>query len=73
VKRAVNESTRTILTSEGWKLSLRGRDLNELYYLPRDPSETRNLHGNEKYEGITGELTERIHGWQKQTEDKLRV
>lgn len=73
VKHAVNESTRTILTSEGWKLSLRDRDLNELYYLPEDPSETRNLYGDEKYGSIVGRLTEQIHRWQKQTGDKLRV
>jgi N-acetylglucosamine-6-sulfatase len=73
LKRAVNESTRTILTSEGWKLSLRDRDLNELYYLPEDPSETSNLHGDGKHGRIVGELAERIHNWQKQTGDNLRV
>jgi arylsulfatase A-like enzyme len=73
VKRAVNESTRTIVTSEGWKLSLRDRDLNELYSLSEDPAETRNLHGDEKYISIVGKLMEGIHDWQQQTGDKLRV
>jgi hypothetical protein len=52
---------------------LRDRDLNEFYALSEDPSETRNLYGDEEYQEIAGELTEQIRGWQKQTGDKLRV
>ena len=46
VKRAVDESTRTIVTPDGWKLCLRDKDLNELYNLNDDPFETRNLYAD---------------------------
>ena len=35
VKRAIDESTRTVVSSDGWKLCLRDKDLNELYNLKR--------------------------------------
>ena len=44
IKRAVEESTRTLVSPEGWKLCLRDKDLNELYNLKDDPLETRNLY-----------------------------
>lgn len=73
VKRVVNESTRTIVTAEGWKLSLRARDVNELYNLAVDPSEQRNLYFEREFAGTIVKLRERIHQWQKQTGDKLRL
>ncbi len=72
-KRATNESTRTVVTNGGWKLSLRDRDLDELYNLNDDPSETRNLCFEASRQGIVTELSEQIHRWQKQTGDKVRI
>src|ERR1051325_6983713 len=46
IKRAVEESTRTIVTPDGWKLCLRDKDSNELYNLRSDPFETCNLHSD---------------------------
>ena len=43
IKRAVEESTRTLVSPDGWKLCLRDKDLNELYNLRDDPLETRNF------------------------------
>src|SRR5205814_1709587 len=43
VEQAIGESTRTVISPDGWKLSLRDLDRNELYNLNDDPQETRNL------------------------------
>src|SRR6185437_13969759 len=44
VRRAVEESTRTIVSAAGWKLCLRDKDLDELYNLEDDALEMRNLY-----------------------------
>ena len=44
IKRALEESSRSVITPDGWKLSLRDKDLNELYNLKDDPMEMRNLY-----------------------------
>jgi arylsulfatase A-like enzyme len=73
IKRAVEESTRTIVSPDGWKLSLRDKDSNELYNLNDDPFETRNLYGNRQYASLISRLTSEIHRWQQSTEDKLKL
>jgi len=73
VKRAVEESTRTIVTRDGWKLSLRDKDLNELYNLKDDPLETRNLYADRQYASVISRLAEEIHRWQEAANDKLKV
>jgi arylsulfatase A-like enzyme len=73
VKRAVEESTRTIVTPDGWKLCLRDKDLNELYNLNDDPFETRNLYADRPYGLVIARLTGEIHRWQEATNDKLKL
>ena len=73
VKRAVEESTRTIVTSDGWKLCLRDKDLNELYNQKDDPSETRNLFADQQCASVISRLADEIHRWQESTSDKLKV
>jgi arylsulfatase A-like enzyme len=73
IKRAVEESTRTIVSPDGWKLSLRDKDSNELYNLNDDPFETRNLYGDRQYASLISRLTSEIHRWQQSTEDKLKL
>ncbi len=73
VKRAVEESTRTIVTSDGWKLCLRDKDLNELYNLNDDPSETRNLFADQQCASVISRLADEIHRWQESTSDKRKV
>src|SRR5439155_26584590 len=46
IKRAVEESTRTIVTPDRWKLCVRDKDLNEFYNLKDDPLETRSLYAD---------------------------
>jgi len=73
VKRAVEESTRTIVTPDGWKLCLRDKDLNELYNQKDDPLETRNLYSDRQYASVISRLAEEIHRWQESANDNLKV
>ena len=73
IKRAVEEYTRTIVTPDGWKLSLRDKDSNELYNLKDDPFETRNLYADRQFASVISRLTAEIRRWQESAEDKLKV
>jgi arylsulfatase A-like enzyme len=73
VKRAIDESTRTVVSPDGWKLCLRDKDLNELYNLKDDPLETRNLYADREYASVISRFTDEIHKWQESTNDKLKI
>jgi arylsulfatase A-like enzyme len=73
IKRAIDESSRTVVPSDGWKLSLRDKDLNELYNLADDPLETRNLYSDRQYASVISRYTDEIHCWQESTLDRLKI
>ena len=73
IKRAVEESTRTVISTDGWKLSLRDKDLNELYNLNDDALETRNLYSDRQYASVISCLAKEIHRWQQGINDKLKL
>jgi arylsulfatase len=73
VKRAVEESTRTVVSPDGWKLCLRDKDSNELYNLKDDPFEMRNLYSDRQSASVISRLAGEIHRWQESTQDKLRI
>ncbi len=73
IKRAVEESTRTLVSPDDWKLCLRDKDLNELYNLKDDPWETRNLYSDAQYASVISRLAIEIHRWQHSADDKLRI
>jgi arylsulfatase A-like enzyme len=73
IKRAIDESTRTVVSSDGWKLCLRDKDLNELYNLRDDPLETRNLYDDREYASVISRYTDEIHRWQESTGDRLKI
>jgi arylsulfatase A-like enzyme len=73
VKRAINESTRTVVLPDGWKLCLRDKDINELYHLQKDPTEQHNLYYNQSYEEIVKRGTGEIHRWQEKVSDRVKV
>src|SRR5205823_2119570 len=72
-KRVMNESTRTIISPDGWKLCLRDKDLNELYNLNDDPLERRNLYGRGECAAATARFSEQIHRWQESVNDRLEL
>jgi arylsulfatase A-like enzyme len=73
IKRAVEESTRTVVSPDGWKLCLRDKDLNELYNLKDDPFETRNLYADAQYASVISRSATEIYRWQESTNDKLKL
>jgi arylsulfatase A-like enzyme len=73
IKRAIDEYTRTVVSSDGWKLCLRDKDLNELYNLKDDPLETRNLYADREYASVISRFTDEIHKWQESTGDRLKI
>jgi arylsulfatase len=73
IKRAVEESTRTVISTDGWKFCLRDKDLNELYNLNDDPLERRNLYADRQYASVISRLAGEIHRWQQSANDKLKL
>src|SRR6266480_3664033 len=73
IKRAVDESTRAVVSPDGWKLCLRDKDLNELYNLKNDPLETRNLYRDQQYASVISRYAGEIRRWQESTDDKLKL
>jgi arylsulfatase A-like enzyme len=73
VTQAIGESTRTVISADGWKLSLRDKDLNELYNLNADPFETSNLYSSGQFRPIISRCSDEIHRWQESVNDTLNV
>jgi arylsulfatase A-like enzyme len=61
---------RTIVTPEGWKLTLTSDGMGELYDRNRDPEETKNLFYEEEMLPTVLDLSHRIELWQHSTGDK---
>src|SRR5438270_2077983 len=63
VQEAINESTRTVISPDGWKLSLRDKDQNELYNLNEDPQETRNVYYSGRHSKVIARCGDTIRRW----------
>jgi len=73
VDQAINESTRTVISADGWKLSLRDKDLNELYNLNEDPLETRNVYYSGQHSKVIASCRDKIRRWQESTSDTVKL
>lgn len=73
IESCLRESTRCIVSPDGWKLCLRDRDKNELYNLRDDPAEERNLFYDIANRHVVKDLRFQICRWQEQVGDKIRV
>jgi arylsulfatase A-like enzyme len=73
IKQALGESTRAIVTADGWKLCLRDKDKNELYSLRADPDERKNLYSDADQGDTVKRLTDEIHQWQQRVGDTLKI
>ncbi|MDO8538850.1 MAG: sulfatase-like hydrolase/transferase [Opitutaceae bacterium] len=71
--RAVRESSRTVITPDGWKLCLSDVDRCLLFNRREDPYEQRNLFYRGAHREVIARLTKEIHAWQQRTADKLAV
>ena len=72
VQLAASPSIRTVISKEGWKLSLSNRDKSQLFDLNKDPLEIKNLFYKEEYQQTIKELAGKIKEWQTVTNDTLR-
>jgi arylsulfatase A-like enzyme len=73
IKRACDESTRTIVTRDGWKLCLRDKDMNELYNLKNDPIEAEDVYDSRSYAPVVGRAKDEICQWQEAVGDTLKL
>ena len=73
VRRALAESTRAVVTPDGWKLCLRDSDKNELYNLQKDRQEEHNLFYQGGDAKVIDDLTALIHDWQQRNGDTIKV
>ena len=73
IETCLRESTRAVVSPDGWKLCLRDKDKNELYNLRADPQEQRNLFSDNSYRDVLEKLRTEIYRWQDRVGDKLRV
>jgi arylsulfatase A-like enzyme len=73
IQKALKESTRSVITPDGWKLCLRDRDKNELYNLKEDPDERRNLYPDAGHKDTVMRLTDEIRQWQQRVGDAVKV
>jgi arylsulfatase A-like enzyme len=68
-----DETIRTILTPNGWKLCLADTDKSQLFNLKDDPGETTNLFDSGKHDGVINQLKRKLQLWQKRTGDKAKL
>ena len=73
IKQSLTESTRAVVSPDGWKLCLRDKDKNELYNLHDDPEERTNLYYKNTPPDMIARLTSEIHRWQEHVGDTLKV
>jgi arylsulfatase A-like enzyme len=73
IKECLLESTRAVVSPDGWKLCLRDKDKNELYNLRDDPDERHNLYNDSEQAKVVDRLTREIHLWQQRVGDTVKV
>lgn len=66
-------SFRTVISPDGWKLTLSDRDKNQLFNLNSDPHECNNLYYSGKYSNEIKKLSAKIRRWQKEINDKIKL
>ena len=73
MRRALNDPLRTVVSQEGWKLTLSTLGQHELYNLNDDPFECRNLANASEQRPVRHRLAQRIRAWQRQTGDAAEL
>jgi len=71
IAAAVSDPLRTVVTPDGWKLSLSQIGQDELYNLTDDPYETRNRVYEPGLQPVVAALTDKIRRWQDATQDNI--
>jgi arylsulfatase A-like enzyme len=73
VLEELNVPVRTVVSPDGWKLSLFKGDRSQLFNLKEDPGETKNLFDSRRHQDVIERLTKQIRQWQKKTKDSLEL
>jgi hypothetical protein len=73
IKECLLESTRAVISPDGWKLCLRDKDKNELYNLEGDPDERHNLYYGHEHRQVIDRLRAEIHAWQQRVGDRIEL
>lgn len=68
-----DDSIRTVIAPDGWKLCVSDKDKCQLFNLNKDPGEMSNLFYSGTHKDIVARLTEAIHAWQKRVGDTVVV
>ena len=63
------ETARTLVSCDGWKMSIYGEGPNELFDMNNDPCEFENLYSRPEHQGRVREFLGRLRRWQKETGD----
>lgn len=64
---------RTVVSPEGWKLSIHTADKNQLFDLRADPGETTNIYDIADSHAVIQRLTQSIRSWQERVSDTLSL
>ena len=64
---------RTVISPDGWKLSLSDLDNGQLFNLKQDPFEATNLYYQKDHQAIISQLTKAIHTWQERVQDSIKI
>ena len=70
---ARGENGRAVVSPDGWKLCISDRDTGQLYNLTADPGECTNLFASAEHKAVVARLPRKIHVWQANVGDKLKV
>ncbi len=73
IERLAGSSYRTVISPQGWKLTLSDMDRNQLFNLRNDPAECDNLYYKKGYGRIIARLTQKIKQWKLRTGDRRYV
>jgi len=73
LKRVENESSRAVITPDGWKLVLSDVEKCQLFNLREDPGERTNLYDSGRHTKTIKRLREKIQRWQASVGDTLKV
>ncbi|MFC2080957.1 sulfatase [Bacteroidota bacterium] len=66
-------SSRCVVSPDGYKLTISRGDKSFLFDLNKDPGETTNVIGKEEYREVVTSLYQEIVDWQKRTADSLQL
>jgi hypothetical protein len=69
----MNTPHRTLVSADGWKLTLGQGMRGELYDMNSDPCEETNLFDEPDHEPRIRDMEERLKSWQSQTGDTIEL